>query len=287
MLGVGLLYQPAWRDLVLDGTLPVDYLEVIPDTLWRDRGPGGPARFVSEPADRRYLEQVRDRMPVLFHGIGLSIGSAGPLDEGYVDELAAWVAWLDPPWLSEHLAYCAVEEDGEPVNLGLTLPLTLDEESVDRVGRRVRALAERLGRPFLLENNVYYFATPAQPLSEPQVLNAISARFGGGVLLDLHNLWVNVRNGVMDAPAYLAELDLSTVREVHVAGGMERDGFYLDAHSGAPPAEVWALLDEVVAACPELGGVTFELLGSWGEQVGTAGIAAVLERARDVLGARR
>lgn len=287
MLGVGLLYQPAWRDLVLDGALPVDYLEVIPDTLWRDRGAGEPVRFVSEPGDRRYLEQVRARMPVLLHGIGLSIGSARPLDEGYVDELAAWVDWLDPPWLSEHLAYCAVEERGESVNLGLTLPLTLDEETVDRVGPRVRALAERFGRPFLLENNVYYFATPAEPLTEPQVLNAISARYDGGVLLDLHNLWVNVRNGAMSAPSYLAELELSAVREVHVAGGMELDGFYLDAHSGAPPEEVWSLLDQVVAACPNLGGITFELLGSWGEEVGVAGVAAVLDRARAALGAVR
>ena len=180
-----------------------------------------------------------------------------------------------------------MEEHGESVNLGLTLPLALDGETVDRVGPRVRALAERFGRPFLLENNVYYFATPAEPLTEPQVLNAIGARYGGGVLLDLHNLWVNVRNGAMSAPSYLAELELSAVREVHVAGGMELDGFYLDAHSGAPPEEVWALLDQVVAACPNLGGITFELLGSWGEEVGVAGVAAVLDRARSALGAVR
>lgn len=287
MLGVGLMDQPAWRDLVRTGALPVDYLEVIPDTLWRDRGAGELPRFTSEPDDLRFLEQVREWMPVLLHGIGLSIGSARPLDQGYVDQLAAWVAWLDPPWVSEHLAYCSVDEHDQPVSLGLTLPLALDEATVDLVGPRVRELAERFARPFLLENNVTYFATPAEELTEPGVLNALSARWGGGVLLDLHNLWVNVRNGMADAASYLAELDLGAVREIHVAGGMELDGFYLDAHSGAPPEEVWALLAEVAGACPQLGGVTFELLGSWGEQVGVDGIAAVLERARAVLGAVR
>jgi hypothetical protein len=64
---------------------------------------------------------------------------------------------------------------------------------------------------------------------------------------------------------------------------MELDGFYVDAHSGAPPREVWELLDAVVPACPNLGGVTFELLGSWFDEVGSAGVVEVVGRARTSL----
>lgn len=279
---MGLLYQPALDDLLGSDAWPADYLEVIPDTLWHDAGPSAVPRFVVDPGVRRTLERVRARMPVLLHGIGLSIGSAHPLDEGYVEQLVAWAEWLDCPWVSEHLAYCTspgTEHDGA-VNVGLTLPVALEEATVDLIGPRVRALRERLGRPLLLENNVYYFATPGEELSEPEVLNRLYAGAGAGVLLDLHNLYVNVRNGVMDADAYLDALDLTAVREIHVAGGMEIDDFYVDAHSGEPPREVWALLDAVASRCPNLGGVTFELLGSWSAEVGTAGVCAVVDRAR-------
>ncbi len=84
----------------------------------------------------------------------------------------------------------------------------------------------------------------------------------------------------MDAAAYLDELDLTRVREIHIAGGAELDGFYVDAHSGAPPQEVWELLDEVAPRCPNLGGITFELLGSWFDLVGETGTTEVLDRAR-------
>lgn len=110
------------------------------------------------------------------------------------------------------------------------------------------------------------------------MLNGLTDAGGAGVLLDLHNLHVNVRNGVMDAAAYLDELDLTSVREIHVAGGMELDGFYVDAHSGAPPREVWDLLDQVAPRCPDLGGVTFELLGSWFDEVGPDGVCAEVDR---------
>jgi uncharacterized protein len=280
------LYQPVLDDLLRSSSWPADYLEVIPDTVWRDAGSSARPRFDIADETVRLLDDVRVRMPVLLHGIGLSIGSADALDEEYVDQLSAMAERLDCPWVSEHLAYCTTTEGDEPINVGLTLPVPLDRATVDHVGPRARAVRERLGRPFLLENNVYYFATPAEELTEPEVLNRLVDEWGASILLDVHNLFVNVRNGCMDAESYLGSLDLSAVREIHIAGGMELDGFYVDAHSGAPPAEVWALLDEVVPRCPNLGGVTFELLGSWFEQVGVAGLTDVVERAKASLNLR-
>lgn len=99
------------------------------------------------------------------------------------------------------------------------------------------------------------------------------------ILLDLHNFYVNVRNSVVDADAYLKALDLSAVQEIHIAGGMNIDNFYVDAHSGVPPAEIWDLLDTVVPLCGNLQGVTFEVLRSWFDTIGGDGLNAVLNRA--------
>jgi len=61
---------------------------------------------------------------------------------------------------------------------------------------------------------------------------------------------------------------------------MELDGFYLDAHSDTIPDPVWSLLEWTLPRCPNLGGVTFELFGSWFESVGNARIRADLRRLR-------
>ena len=185
--------------------------------------------------------------------------------------------------MSEHLAYSAVPTVGESVNVGLTLPVVLEQETIDLVGARVHYILERLGRPVLLENNVYYFVTCDQPMTEPQVLNELSAVWGASVLLDLHNLCVNVANGVTNADDYLESIDLSSVREVHIAGGMELDGFMVDAHCGAPPTMVWDLLDAVVPNCPNLGAVTFEVLGSWVDHIGFDVVGEVVRRAQAVM----
>jgi uncharacterized protein len=50
----------------------------------------------------------------------------------------------------------------------------------------------------------------------------------------LHNLWCNQLNGRQQVLDVLAELPLDRVWEVHLAGGKEMDGLWLDAHSSTP-----------------------------------------------------
>jgi hypothetical protein len=145
---------------------------------------------------------------------------------------------------------------------------------------RVAEVRRRVPTPFLLENNVYYFDIPACEMDEPTFLNTLCREGGCGLVLDLHNVYTNARNHGFDAGAMLAELELEHVGEIHVAGGMELDGFYLDAHSDTIPDPVWSLLEWTVPRCPNLGGVTFELFGSWFDSVGDARITADLRRLR-------
>lgn len=53
-----------------------------------------------------------------------------------------------------------------------------------------------------------------------------------GLLLDLHDLFANALNGRQSLDEFLDLAPLDRVWEVHLAGGMEVDGFWLDAHSG-------------------------------------------------------
>jgi uncharacterized protein len=72
------------------------------------------------------------------------------------------------------------------------------------------------------------------------------------------------------------------VHELHVAGGMFVEGTYVDAHSGPAPEPVWQMLDWVLPRCPNLGGVVFELFGSWYETTGEEGLLMQLAGMREM-----
>jgi uncharacterized protein (UPF0276 family) len=267
-LGVGLEYQAQIRPFIETSLEAFDFLEVVPDILWSDLGPGSKPRYVEDADGTAFLTKVAAVMPVVPHSIGLSIGSAHGFNRDHIAQIARWHDWLAFPWHSDHLAYHLAEHRSEELNVNLTLPLVLDQDTLELLTARVIEVRERVPVPFLLENNVYYFQVEQQDYDEPRFLNALSAASGCGMLLDLHNVYVNCRNHATDPFAFLDALDLNSVVEIHVAGGMEFDGLYLDAHSGPAPEPVWELLDWTLPRCPNIGGVVFELFGTWFEKMG-------------------
>ena len=102
-LGVGLAYQEVLRPFILDAPDALDFVEVVPDIVWTDLGPGEEPRYVEGPDAIAFLDRVRAERPVIPHGIGLSIGSAHDFNREQIDQLARWHEWLDFPWHSEHL----------------------------------------------------------------------------------------------------------------------------------------------------------------------------------------
>ncbi|HEU4594153.1 MAG TPA: DUF692 family protein [Pyrinomonadaceae bacterium] len=281
-LGVGLAYGPSFRGFVERGGHHFDFLEVVPDTLWTDAGAGRSPRHANHPSAVEFIEGVRGELTVVPHSIGLSVGSAHRFDREHVEQMARWHRWLDFPWHSDHLSFNLAEHAAGELNVGITLPLAWDRETLELLVPRISEVRARVPKPFLLENNVYFFSLPRQDFAEAEFLNRLCAESGCGLLLDLHNLYTNCRNHGTDPHAFLGELDLSNVLEMHVAGGLEHEGFYLDAHSDISPPEVWELLDRVLPRCPNVGGVVFELMDSWYEVVGEEKLAAQLARMREL-----
>jgi uncharacterized protein (UPF0276 family) len=281
-LGVGLAFQAPLRSLVEDPGDDFDFIEVVPDILWTDLGPRHSPRYVDDEDGASLLRRVRQRQPVIPHSIGLSIGSAHHFDREHIDQLHRWWQWLQFPWHSDHLAYHMAEHQGRPMNVGITLPLARDRETLDLLIPRIREILHRLPVPFLLENNVYYFDIPDAEMDEATFFNTACRESGCGMLLDLHNLYTNSRNHGFDPWGVLSALDLDHVGEIHVAGGMELDGYYLDAHSDVVPEPVWDLLEWTLSRCPNVGGVVFELFGSWVEGVGELRVRQDLRRMKEL-----
>jgi len=282
-VGVGLSLQPQLLQFVDANPGAVDYIELVPDTSWTDLGPKSSPRYVDHDDIIEWLKCKG--LAVVLHSIGLSIAGFHAFDREHVEQIARWQRRLGARWHSDHLAWHrAITTTGE-VNVNLTLPATLDRQTLELVVDRVNAVQSAVDAPFLLENNVYYFDCGENQVDEARFLAEVSDRTGCGLLLDLHNLWVNFVNRGWDLVGYLQVIPLDRVVEIHVAGGLEMDGFWLDAHSGIAPNEVWHLLADVAPLCHGLRGVTFELFGSWYETLGDHELMDQLDRARSVLDA--
>ncbi len=210
---------------------PVDWVEVVTENFMA--GGGRPLAV---------LEKVRRDMPVVLHGVSLSIGSIDPLSESYLDDLALLVRRVEPALVSDHL--CWGSHRGRYLHDLLPLPYTA--ESLDHVAGRVASVQERLGRRLVLENPSSYVAFRESTLSEWEFLSALSHRTGCGILLDVNNVYVSARNLGFEPLDYLDGIDPGSVAYFHLAGHSDKGRYLLDTHDGAVPAEVWHLYREAI-----------------------------------------
>lgn len=278
---VGVLYNPTTPALMAHAGALVEHVSVMPDRLWFDFGVEAAGRRFRRTLDgfRQLVADLGDR-PVSGHGLGLSLPSAMPLDEEMAEAVAAVARDLGGfAWHSEHLNLFIAPRGSVPnAQAGLGLPVFYDDESYALIAGKLGRLRALLGCPVLLENGSFFTPVPDLDLSEPAFLNRLYRDGHGATLLDLHNLLVNARNDGADPVAYLDELDLDSVEEVHLAGGDAHDGFYMDSHSTFTPPEVWALAETYLPRCRRLRVITFEYQESYFADLGLDGLAAELER---------
>src|SRR6266545_4854482 len=74
-LGIGVSFQDTLRPFLEREPDAYDYLEVVPDTLWTDRGPGAMPRYLEDQDALAFVRTVRSVKPVIPHSIGLSTRS--------------------------------------------------------------------------------------------------------------------------------------------------------------------------------------------------------------------
>jgi uncharacterized protein (UPF0276 family) len=227
--GIGLRTKHFAR--FLEERPPVDWVEVVTENFMADGG-----RPIA------VLEKVRRDMPVVLHGVSLSIGSVDPLSEPYLADLEKLVARIQPAMITDHL--CWGTHRGHYVHDLLPLPYT--EESLAHVAGRVAAVQERLGRAMLLENPSSYVAYRDSTMTEWEFLSELCRRVGCGILLDVNNVYVSARNFGFDPIAYLDGVDPDHVGQFHLAGHTDKGRYLLDTHDGAVPPAVWELYREAL-----------------------------------------
>jgi uncharacterized protein (UPF0276 family) len=228
---VGVGFKPEHLEAIADTRPELGFFEVHAENYM---GAGG--------APHRRLDAIRERYALSLHGVGLSIGSPGPLDRAHLQRLAAVAKRFEPTLISEHLAWST--HDGAFFNDLLPLPYT--GETLARVSEHIDEVQNALGRTMLLENPSTYVLFAESTWAETDFLREIARRTGCGLLLDVNNVFVSAVNHGHDPGRYLADFPLSAVGEIHLAGYAEDSDdaglpLLIDAHNSPVRDAVWAL----------------------------------------------
>lgn len=230
-LGFGLGLRVEHYEDLLAGTPSVDWLEILSENYMIEGG---------KPL--HYLRRLRERFPMVMHGVSLSIGSTDALDRDYLKALKRLADMIEPAWISDHLCWTGV--DG--TNLHDLMPLPHTEEAIAHVVDRVRQVQDSLGRRILLENVSSYVSYRHSEIPEWQFLGAIAERADCLLLLDVNNVYVSARNHGFDPRAYIDGVPADRVQQIHLAGHDASGPVIVDTHDAPVCEAVWDLYAHTV-----------------------------------------
>jgi uncharacterized protein (UPF0276 family) len=256
-LGVGLALMPGLVDELEAVRHLVDCLEVEPQTFWLETGdPAAPFRLAADE-----VVSLRSRFGTLLaHGVSAPVGGSRPPDPAVVRLFGETTTLLDVRLASEHLSFNTGAGPDGPMGSAFFLPPRQTLDGVDRAVESIDIVRAGLTMPFSVETPVNYLQPRHDEMDDGAFIASVSEQADCGILLDLHNVWANERNGRQPVRDFVAQLPLDRVWEVHLAGGFERRGYWLDAHSGGLHPELLAVAGEVLQMLPDVRAVVYEIL---------------------------
>lgn len=275
-LGVGLVYWPALEELFQPGAAAPDVLELEPQTAWELVHDAGGWRYRSNESLLERVAALPQRK--LLHGVGNPLGGTVADRFDPVPQLRHAVRRLDPVWISEHLSFNRVRRGMQVEHAGFLLPPAQTPASVHVAAGCIDAMRRTLGRPVAFETGVNYLRPRRDELDDGAFFAAVADGADSGILLDLHNLWCNQRNGRQSVAEALSQLPLQRVWELHLAGGMAHGNAWLDAHCGAVPDEVLDIASALLPRLPNLGAIVFEILPEHLASIGLDGVQRQIEQ---------
>lgn len=225
-LGFGLGLRPQHYQDILDGEPNVDWFEVISENYMV---PGG------QPL--RMLDRIRERYPIVMHGVSLSIASTAPFNQDYLRDLKTLAKRSEPVFISDHLCWTGVHG----INLHDLLPVPYTQEALDHVVARVHHVQDYLDQAIALENVSSYVQFTHSEMSEWEFIAELTRRTGCWLVFDVNNVFVSAFNHEFDAHAFIGGVPKDRIVQFHLAGHEHNMSHIVDTHDALICDEVWDL----------------------------------------------
>ncbi len=230
-LGFGLGLRPNHYDSILNQTHNIDWFEILTENYLV---PGGKPLY--------FLDQIKERYPIVMHGVSMSIGSTDPLDMAYLKEVKTLMQHAKPKWISDHLCWTGVNQK----NMHDLLPLPYTAEAIEHIVKRIREVQDFLGTQMLIENVSSYLNYQQSEMTEWQFLKTISEEANCLLLLDVNNIYVSSVNHEFDPHEYINALPINRVQQIHLAGHSNMGDYIIDTHDQPIIEAVWQLYAKTI-----------------------------------------
>ncbi|MBN4007041.1 DUF692 domain-containing protein [Nostoc sp. LPT] len=191
------------------------------------------------------LRNLSNLFTLIPHGLSLSIGSVERPPQSYFDTIARLLEITQPTYYSEHFAFTQTTEK----SIDALSPLWYTDELLDVVITNVTSIQRFLGLPLILENIAHPFNIPFNTISQEDFIASVCHETNCGILLDVTNIYIDSKNFGTDPKAFISRLPKSSIKQLHVAGYLEKNGFLTDTHSSAITPEIWEIYDYVISVC--------------------------------------
>lgn len=237
VLGFGLGLRPEHYPHILAHNPAVDWFEIISENYMETEG-----------RPKYMLEQIREKYPVVMHGVSLSIGTVDPLNSDYLKKLKELIEWVRPVWISDHLCWTGVAHK-QTHDL---LPVPYTEEALKHIVQRLREVQDYLERPILMENPSTYLEFQSSEMTEWDFIRHMAEESGCGLLLDANNVYVSCYNHKWDPKTYLDALPMDRVVQIHLAGHQNNGTHIIDTHDDYVTDDVWKLYEYIIGAAGQI-----------------------------------
>ncbi|PCI06130.1 MAG: hypothetical protein COB78_04420 [Hyphomicrobiales bacterium] len=232
-LGFGLGLRPQHYPEILDAEteLPIDWFEIISENYMVEGG-----------RPLQMLDRIKERYPVVMHGVSMSIASTAPLNMEYLGRLKKLADHANPKWISDHLCWTGVHG----VNLHDLLPIPYTEEALNHVAGRISQVQDFLGRRIAIENVSSYIEFEESEMDEWTFVAEIAKRADCWLLLDVNNVFVSGQNHQFDDGNFIEQIPVERVVQFHLAGHSEGEDVLIDTHDQPVCDEVFELYENAL-----------------------------------------
>lgn len=212
------------------------------------------------------LEAFGTENSLIGHGVYFSVfsGAWSPAQEKWLSHLHDLSNTFTFDHITEHFGFMTGQDFHKGAPLGIPLTEDLKRMGQDRLTRIHKASRVPVG----LENLAFAYSLN-EVKHQGVFLKEVLSPMNGFLILDLHNVYCQVKNFNVSFEDIIDTYPLDIVREIHISGGswlpsiIKPDIFVRrDTHDDGVPDEVFYYLKNVLPQVPNLKFVILEQIGS-------------------------